>query len=253
MRNGSVSATGSPAPSPGAAQHNRYQRDYYETRDLPRMAASGSPYVLRHLDRLLSVARLSGDARVLEVGAGLGRYTLPLLERGFAVTALDLSPVLLDRLRAQATGLDVRTVACDVADVGEHVEERFSQAVGFFTLHHMLDLDVVMRALAGVLTPGARVAFCEPNGWNPLFYAQILVTPGMTWRGDGGVARMRPRVVLGAMAGAGFRDLGVDRYGLFPPFVFNRRWGRRLEDRLDSVLPVRWLRSFQVFHGTLGG
>lgn len=217
------------------------------------MAPTSSPYVRRHLERTLSVARFSANARLLEVGAGLGRYTMPLLQRGFAVTALDLSPVLLDRLRLEASGYDVRTVACDIAEVAEHVDERFGQAVGFFTLHHMHDLGLVMRELARVLTPGARVAFCEPNAFNPLFYAQVALTPGMTWRGDGGVARMRPRVVLGAMERAGFGELGVERFGLFPPLLFNRRWGGWLERRLDAALPMRWLRAFQIFHGTLEG
>jgi len=217
------------------------------------MAPTGSPYVWRHLDRLLGVARFSESARLLEVGAGLGRYTFPLLERGFAVTALDLSPVLLDKLRLEASGYDLRTVACDIADVAEHVDERFSQAVGFFTLHHMYDLGLVMRKLARVLTPRARVAFCEPNAFNPLFYAQIVLTPSMTWRGDGGVTRMRPSIVLGAMEQAGFSEVGVERFGLFPPFLANRRLAGRLEQRLDAALPMRWLRTFQIFHGTLAG
>ena len=230
------------------AEHNRYQRQYYETRELPRMVPSGSPYVRRQLDRLAGVARLSKDARLLEVGSGLGRYTLPLLAQGFAVTAVDLSPVLLEKLRLKATSGDLETVACDIAEVAEHVDERFTQAVGFFTLHHVHDLDVVMRGLAQVLVPGARVAFCEPNAYNPLFYAQIFLTPGMTWRGDGGVARMRPRVVLGALERAGFTELGVERFGIFPPFLANKRLGGWLERRLDAGLPLRWLRAFQIFH-----
>jgi SAM-dependent methyltransferase len=234
------------------AEHNRYQRQYYETRELPRMVPSGSPYVQRQLDRVVRVAGLSKDARLLEVGAGLGRYTLPLLAQGFAVTAVDLSPVLLERLRLEATMGDLKTVACDIAEVAEHVGERFTQAVGFFTLHHMHDLDLVMRGLAQVLAPGARVAFCEPNAYNPLFYAQILLTPGMTWRGDGGVARMRPGVVLGALERAGFTELGVERFGVFPPFVANTRLGGRLELAIDAGLPLRWLRAFQVFHAVRG-
>ncbi len=242
-----------PVPAARAAEHNRYQREYYETRDLPRMVPTSSPYVRWHLERLLAVARLTRGGRILEVGAGLGRYTLPLLEMGFAVTALDLSPVLLDKLRLEASGRDLRTVACDIADVAAHVDTRFSHAIGFFTLHHLLDLGVAMRSLAQVLEPGARVAFCEPNGFNPLFYLQIVLTPGMTWRGDGGVSRMRPRVVLGAMERAGFGEVGVERFGVLPPFVVNRGWGGGLERRLDGALPMRWLRNFQVFHGTLGG
>ena len=253
MRTDTTAAAAGSAPADDGAEHNRYQRHYYETRELPRMTPVRSPYVQQHLERVLRLARLDRSQPLLEVGAGLGRYTLPLLEQGFAVTALDLSPVLLERLRADAAGHDVRTIACDVADVAEHVDGRFGQAVGFFTLHHLRDLDAAMRALAGVLTPGARVAFCEPNGFNPLFYAQILLTPGMTWRGDGGVARMRPRVVLGAMERAGFRELGAEPFGLFPRSLRNRPWGGWLERRFETALPFRWLRAFQVFHGTLAG
>lgn len=251
MRRDTTAAPAGPTPANDRAEHNRYQRHYYETRQLPRMVPVRSPYVQQHLERVLRAARLDRSKPLLEVGAGLGRYTLPLLEQGFAVTALDLSPVLLERLRADAAGHQVRTVACDLADVAEHVDERFDQAVGFFTLHHLRDLDAAMHALAGVLAPGARVAFCEPNGVNPLFYAQILLTPGMTWRGDGGVVRMRPRVVLGAMERAGFREVGAEAFGLFPRSLRNRRWGGPLERRLEAALPFGWVRAFQVFHGKL--
>jgi len=50
-------------------------------------------------------------AAVLDVGAGTGFLTLLLAAHGYDVTALDLSPRMLDRLRskASAAGLDVRT------------------------------------------------------------------------------------------------------------------------------------------------
>ena len=36
---------------------------------------------------------------VLEVGAATGRYTLPLAKRGYALTAVDLSPVEIEECR----------------------------------------------------------------------------------------------------------------------------------------------------------
>ena len=35
-----------------------------------------------------------------------------------------------------------------------------------------------------VLRPGGRVAFCEPVAWNPLYYLQIALTPGMSFSGE---------------------------------------------------------------------
>lgn len=42
-------------------------------------------------------------ARILELGSGVGRVTHPLLQRGFAVTAVDESPEMLARVRGART------------------------------------------------------------------------------------------------------------------------------------------------------
>jgi SAM-dependent methyltransferase len=54
-------------------------------------------------------------ARVLDVGAGTGFLSLLLAGQGYEVTALDLSPGMLARLRAKAAerGLEVATVESD--------------------------------------------------------------------------------------------------------------------------------------------
>ncbi len=234
-------------------RHNLYQRWYYEGRYKPNMQPRRSPYVERQVDRVLALPGFDPSRPLLEIGAGLGRHTLPLLDRGCTVTALDLSPIMLRRLEERAASERLTTVACDLAEAPRHLEARFTQAVGFFTLHHMHDLEAIFAGLGGLLLPGARVAFLEPNAWNPLYYVQIVVTPGMTWRGDGGVVRMRRGPVLGAMARAGFSDLALSRFGLFPSFVTDRRWGARLEDLLETLpLPVP-LRAFQIFSGTWPG
>jgi SAM-dependent methyltransferase len=243
-----------------AEEHNRYQRAYYQGCERQAIRPSGTPYVQRQLERVRAAADLRSGQEILEIGCGMGRHTLPLLEEDFRIAACDLSPDLLARLRKAAPNAKLEILCCDVAELPRHTTRRFDRAVGFFTLHHFFDLRAAFRGIASVLQPGGRVAFCEPNGYNPLFYVQIAVVPGMTWKGDGGVRHMRPSVVHGAMREAGFADLRVERFGFLPAFAADTKVGQSLERGLDRfvVLPplralqvFQALQAFQIFSGTL--
>lgn len=48
-------------------------------------------------------AAVPAGARILELGSGVGRMTHPLLERGFAVTAVDESAEMLERVKGART------------------------------------------------------------------------------------------------------------------------------------------------------
>ena len=107
----------------------------------------------------------------------------------------------------------------------------------------------MLRAARKLLTDGARIAFCEPNGLNPLFYLQISLTPGMSWRGEPGILRMRPGWVLPALERAGYDMLQQTSYGFLPPALACRRWGRALELHLERWSAVACLRAYRVFSG----
>jgi SAM-dependent methyltransferase len=231
-------------------EHNRAQRRYFEDREKRRMLPTGSPYLRRHVEELVRFASLDPPARLLEIGSGMGRYTFLFAERGFEVEALDLSPVLLERLQRFDGGrFGIRVHAADVAEPPPNLLGRFDAVLGLFTLHHLHDLDRCFAALAKLVRPGGRVVFLEPNPLNPLYYVQIAATPGMTWQGDGGIIRMRPAVVFGAMDVAGLRRLRLRRFGFFPPFVANRGWAPGLEARLERVRSLRRVLPFQLFAG----
>jgi len=232
--------------------HRDYQRRYFSEprRTRPRMAPVRTPYVERHFAETLAALRPPPGGRILELGCGMGRFSLPLAERGYQVTGLDLSPELLGALGGADPAAAVTTVCGSSADADRLVDGPFDAVVGFFFLHHLPDLAPTFAAAARLLVAGGRVAFCEPNGWNPSFYVQIAFTPGMSFRGDGGVVRMRRGHVLPRLAGAGFADLACRRYGLFPPALANRPSWRRFERRLEHSMPAAW-RAFQVFSARL--
>jgi cyclopropane fatty-acyl-phospholipid synthase-like methyltransferase len=231
--------------------HNAYQQTYFDRPGTGnvRLEPTLSPYVERHLERTLGALGANAGERVLEVGAGLGRFTSAMLGRGLDVVASDLSPELLAKIRRRHS--EVRTIACDVAAIAEHTELRFERAVGFFMLHHLADLDAVFAGLRRALKAGGSVAFCEPNAYHLPYYLQIALSRHMTWRGDGGVLDMRPSVVLASMKRVGFVAARVARYGFTPPVLYNRPSGRALDHALEALSILEKVRAFQIFSASV--
>ena len=106
-----------------------------------------------------------GDA--LEVGAGTGYFSLNLLLAGrvTSATCTDISPGMLRVLEgnAERLGLDVRTAACEAAEL-PFEDGSFDLVLGHAVLHHLPDLDAAFREFHRVLRPGGLVVFAgEPS------------------------------------------------------------------------------------------
>ncbi|MFJ3235643.1 class I SAM-dependent methyltransferase [Streptomyces sp. NPDC086787] len=96
-------------------------------------------------------AALPAGARLLELGCGAGRVTRPLLQRGFAVTAVDESPQMLEHVRGTRTVCS----AIENLDLGE----TFDAVLLASFLVHAADT-AVRRALLRTC-----VRHAAPGGW----------------------------------------------------------------------------------------
>jgi len=232
-------------------EHNKYQESYYEQADHTRIFPVATPYVWRHVDKVIGALDLKPGSRVLEIGAGMGRHAQLMSERGIQVVATDLSSVLIEKLKEQTGAADIEAFVSDISELAQQTTERFDFAVGYFMLHHLLDLESAFRDLRAVLRPGARVAFCEPNAYHLPFYVQIALSRTITWKGDRGILNMRPSKLFPAMEAAGFVEMRCERFGFFPPLVANTKIGRVCERGLEAVRLLEPIRAFQIFSATV--
>jgi SAM-dependent methyltransferase len=228
--------------------HNRAQIDYFEARLKRTMVPRPSRYLARHVDEVVRHAALLPTQRLLEVGCGMGRYTLLLAERGFAVEGLDLTPGLLQHLAAFNGGrFDIPLHSADIAQPPRELIGAFDAIVGFFALHHMHDLHACYAGMAQLVRPGGTVVFVEPNPLNPSYYVQILLSPRIRWRAERGILRMRRRTIFSAMTAAGLIAPRLERFGLFPPALAERAWTRSIERAAESALAPTPCLAFQIF------
>ena len=217
--------------------HNAYQRRYYSERPLPRLSRdlAETPYVRRQVQEVASRLDLAPGASVLDVGCGLGKYTVALADFGIRVEGLDLTPGLIEDLQQRRP--DIPSHVGDAATPPPELFGRFDAAVGFFFLHHVADLPSVIAGLRSILRPHGRMAFLEPNPYFPGYYVQIAFTRGMTWRGERGILHMRPSPIRRAADSAGMTLIEHGAFGAVPPALANRQWGQTIERRAE-MLPM---------------
>jgi SAM-dependent methyltransferase len=105
-------------------------------------------------------------AAVLELGCGAGDLSLELLRRGARLTAVDVSPGMVDLARSRAQGHEA-TFLVAPAEKTSLPSESFDLAVGKWVLHHV-DVPAAAAELRRVLRPGGRAVFFENQERNPL-------------------------------------------------------------------------------------
>ena len=120
--------------------------------------------------RAIELAALQPGERVLLVAAGTG-LDLPLLPAGVEVTAVDITPAMLERLRgrAQRLGRPVRTEVMDAARL-DLPDASFDCVALHLALAVVPDPAAAAREAARVLRPGGRVSLFDkflPRGRRP--------------------------------------------------------------------------------------
>lgn len=141
---------------PAGAKREILRATFDSIADKYQMARPDYPPEL--FDDLVKLARLSQSADLLEIGCGPGKATIPLAERGFTITAIELGPALADAARRNVE-------AFPKVEVVRTTFEEWSPPQGFAielvyaaTAWPWIDPDVKYRKAAQLLRPGGHLA-----------------------------------------------------------------------------------------------
>ncbi|MPZ94136.1 MAG: methyltransferase domain-containing protein [Propionibacteriales bacterium] len=190
-------------------------------------------------DELVRLARLEPGARLLEIGAGTGKATVPMARRGFQIVCLELGTSLAEVAVRNLSGFpDVEVIAASFDDWEPRNRPPFD-LVFAATAWHWLDPKTRYARAWEALRPGGRVAFWSashvfPDGGDPFFhdiqavYEEIGegVPPDATWPRPGELPDQRDEIEATGL----FTDVQVRHYD----------W----EVRYDAESYVALLRTF---------
>jgi len=114
---------------------------------------------------------------VLDLGAGEGSVTLPFLELGARVVAVDISNSQLDALKTKCKQFgDMLEVRCeDINDTLREKSEKYDIIVVNSFLHHVPDYLAVIREATTVLNPyGQLFSFQDPLRYDSVAKATMM-------------------------------------------------------------------------------
>jgi SAM-dependent methyltransferase len=127
------------------------------------------------IDDLVTLADLREGAHIVEVGCGTGQATLPLAQRGYAITCVELGAQLAVAARRNLAGFPhVGVVNADFETWQPEPERAGFDAVIAFSSFHWLDPDLRYRKSADLLGEKGKLAFVSvahvlPDGGDPFF------------------------------------------------------------------------------------
>ena len=103
------------------------------------------------------------ESKILEIGAGTGRYSIALAKEGMDVTALELIEGNLAVLRENSKGMEnIRSYQGDATDLGSFADDSFDVTLSFGPMYHLYEADEVNRAIdeaIRVTKPGGTMLF----------------------------------------------------------------------------------------------
>jgi SAM-dependent methyltransferase len=136
-------------------------------------------YPVELINDLITDSHLTPQSAILEIGPGSGKATVPLAERGFMITAIELGPDLADRARANLAGFPDVTVVNSSFEDWQPTGGQLYELIYAATSWHWLD-DSKWERAAALLRPGGRLAtfgatHAFPPDFDP-FFTEIQAT-----------------------------------------------------------------------------
>ncbi len=178
---------------------------------------AGKERARRRTELILEHARIRDCNLVLEYGCGTGMFSRFFAQTGIKLTAIDISPELIDEAQKEPRG----NIVFQVGDVESlsFSDASFDAVIGNSVLHHV-DVEQALSEAFRVLKPGRFIAFAEPNMMNPQIALQKNIPSLKRKMGDSPdeTAFFRWQAVR-FLRRSGFKDIQVQPFDFLHPSI----------------------------------
>lgn len=201
-------------------------------------------------DRIVGCLDLKGRQTIIDLGCGVGRYSLGLARLGHRVTAVDISSKSLALVSSQAKKYTITTIRTLRHDFSTPKEKNaYDTGICISTYHAISDTEAervrVLTNFIQSIKPGGMLLLVEPNPLNPLFYLFYILYPGVqreNIRSFLGSSPFRLRRVLTSL---GMKSIRIRYVGFLPLRWMKKVPAIRFINEMLNRTPL--IKSFSAF------
>lgn len=104
---------------------------------------------------------LKPGAKILEIGAATGRYSIALAQMGFDITAVDLTPKHVEIMKFKSQGLDnFRCMVADALDLNMFEDETFDLVLNLGPMYHLFNQNDKEKAVSETVRVAKKGGIC---------------------------------------------------------------------------------------------
>jgi 2-polyprenyl-3-methyl-5-hydroxy-6-metoxy-1,4-benzoquinol methylase len=191
---------------------------------------------------------LKPKSSILEIGAGIGRITIPLLKKGHYITATELSSKSLDIMKEIAAEENVSERLAQMHTNFEdvNIENKFDVVVFNAVIHHINceKKNKILQNVYKALKPGGYLIALEPNPLNLLYYLLyfwrfIINKQGKNrWKIEKGMLYTSFWHIKKLLEKSGFSNLEYKHYAWFPSKAGNIHKSFLILNKILNKIPI---------------
>ena len=188
-------------------------------------------HVRNEIDLILKHLTKDKKKKIADFGSGGGRLTIPLLQSGYKVAAIDIDKKSQKQLLKTAIkigknkDLQIRKTFPKSG--------KYNYILGTDILHH-IDINKYFKLYNNHLKKGGKIILSEPNPWNISWWIFIFLF--LDWKQEKGITHINYSNIVKKLKSSGFKNIKIIRLFLFPPMLFNK---------------INWLNKLNIFLGNL--
>ena len=136
--------------------------DKYSTYDEDSRLISDRGHYVEYLTTMRYIQKfLKPGAKILEIGAATGRYSVTLAEQGYEVTAVDITPKYVEIMETKARQLkNFQCRIADVLDLNMFEDNSFDVVLNFGPMYHLFHKKDKERAVKETLRVAKKKGIC---------------------------------------------------------------------------------------------
>jgi SAM-dependent methyltransferase len=171
------------------------------------------------------------DKKIVDFGSGGGRLTIPLLQNGYKVRAIDIDKKSQKQLLK--TAIKIGKDKNLLISLAFSKDGKYDYILGTDILHHV-DIDKYFKLFNNHLKKDGKIIFSEPNFWNISWWIFIFLF--LDWKQEIGIIQINHLNIMRKLKLAGFKDVKITGLFLLPPMLFSK---------------INWLNKLNIFLGNL--